>query len=227
MNLQHWFSYEGTDILHVGESGAYTYKTSHVALDADGCPKAYHPDDTGLDALANAGFPHQGWRSVLVVDPRDHSKPFVQTEGPAKGFFVSKTSLLDPTLAETDPGKYVDAASIPYIVFPGAFHALTGTGTWGNVVMARALTGADHQSAAIVADGGPTHAPLGEISLKLAEALGGHNPNPRNGAGAPRGTFQYIVFPKSKRTPSWRRTIEDIQTQSAALLAELGGWPAL
>src|SRR3954454_9455511 len=108
MNPQHWFAYEGTEILSIGDTGAYTYKTTHVALDADGCPRAYHPDDTGLDALANAGYPHKGWRSVLVVDPNDSNKPFVQPSGPTQGFFVCKTSLMDPTLPEVDPRKYVD-----------------------------------------------------------------------------------------------------------------------
>jgi hypothetical protein len=227
MKPQHWFTYQGTDIFHIGASGAYTYKSSHIALDADGCPRAYHPDDTGLDALANAGFPHKGWRSVLVVDPHNHSKPFVQPGGPTKGFFVSKTSLMDPNLPETDPQKYVDSETVPYIVFPGAFHAIVGTGTWGDVVMARTLGAADKHSAAIVADGGPTKAPLGEISLKLAEALGGHNPNPRNGAGAPHGTFQYVVFPKSRHTPPWRRTVQDVRTQAEGLLNEIGGWPTI
>src|ERR671932_1212603 len=60
--------------------------TRHVALDADGSPRAYHPNDTGLDALANAGYPHKGWKSVLVVDPNDHSRPYVQPNGPTKGY---------------------------------------------------------------------------------------------------------------------------------------------
>ena len=167
MSAQQWFTYQGTDIFHVGDTGAYSYKTGHVELDADGCPTAYHPDDTGLDFLANAGFPDGGWRSVLVVDPQDPSRPFVQQEGPAKGFFLSMTTLRDPTLPATDPAKYVDAITVPYIVFPGAFHALAGTGTWGDVVMVRALGASDLQSAAIVADGGPTDAPLGETRSAL------------------------------------------------------------
>lgn len=227
MSAQHWFTYRGTEIFNVGDTGAYSYKTGHVELDADGCPRAYHPDDTGLDFLANAGFPHGGWRSVLVVDPQDPSRPFVQQEGPAKGFFLSMTTLRDPTLPDTDPAKYVDAVTVPYIVFPGAFHALAGTGTWGDVVMVRALGASGLQSAAIVADGGPTDAPLGEISLSLAEALGGHNPNPRNGAGAPVGLFQYVVFPRSRQRPPWRRTVADIAAQAQALLDAIGGWPAL
>jgi hypothetical protein len=83
------------------------------------------------------------------------------------------------------------------------------------------------ESAAIVADGGPTDAPLGEISLSLAEALGGHNPNPRNGAGASVGLFQYVVFPRSRQRPPWRRTVADIAAQVQALLDAIGGWPAL
>lgn len=224
MPKQFWQTYEGTDIFHVPNSTAYTYVTQHVALDADGSPRAYHPNDTGLDALANAGYPHRGWKSVLVVDPANSNKPYVQPDGPTKGYFVSKTSLTDPTLPDTDPNKYVDSETVPYIVFPGGFHALGGTGTWGDLVMVRKLN-SQLQSAAIVADGGPTKAPLGEISLALAVALGGTNPNPRNGHGAPTGSFQYVVFPGSKSNPPWRRSLQNIQQQASALLQQIGGWP--
>jgi hypothetical protein len=46
--------------------------TSGAAVDADGSNGqngnafAYRADDTGLDALANAGWPNQGWRNVLL-----------------------------------------------------------------------------------------------------------------------------------------------------------------
>ena len=86
MSAQHWFTYQDTEIFHVGDTGAYSYKTGHVELDADGCPRAYHPDDTGLDFLANAGFPHGSWRSVLVVDPEDPSRPFVQRRWISRDF---------------------------------------------------------------------------------------------------------------------------------------------
>jgi hypothetical protein len=227
MGLERWLTYEGVDVFRVGRS-AYTYKTSHVALDADGSPRAYNPGDTGLDANANAGYPNKGWRSVLVADPHDPGRPYVQQSGPTRGYFVSKTSLHDPSphVQATDPVKYVDSESFPYIVFPGGFYAIKGTGGWGDVVMARALaTGAE--SAAIIADGGPTKAPLGEMSLRLAASLGGHNPNPRTGAGAPRGAFQYVVFPGSRRDPPWPRSLEDIQQQASALLQTIQGWPAI
>lgn len=227
MALQKWMDYEGVAIHHAGQS-AYTYVTSHVSLDADGCPRAYHPDNIGLDYNANAGYPNKGWKSVLVVDPNDQSKPYVQKSGPTQGFFVSKTSLQDTTnaVAVTDPAKYVDAETVPYIVFPGAFYAITGTGNWGDLVMARMLNGA-HESFAIVADGGPTKAPLGEMSLKLAAALGGANPNPRTGGGAPKGPIQYVVFPKSRLNPPWPQSNATLKQQAASLLDGIGGWPDL
>lgn len=220
-----WMEYEGMAVRHIGGDGAYTYRTSHVALDADGSPRAYHPQNTGIDANANAGYPNKGWRSVLAVDPADPSKPYVQSAGPYAGYFVSKTSLYSQKTPSTDPAAYVDSETIPYIVFPGAFYALKGTGRYGDLVMARTV-GTEHETAAIVADGGPTKAPLGEISLALAVALGGNNPNPRNGAGAPKGVFEYVVFPGSRAPTAWPRSFADIDEKARILLAAIGGWPS-
>jgi len=38
---------------------------SGMTIDADGAPNAYNPDDTGLDALANAGAPAH-WDGVIT-----------------------------------------------------------------------------------------------------------------------------------------------------------------
>src|SRR4051812_19082872 len=107
MSFTYWESYED-DRLYQHSSGAYSYKTSLMALDADGSPHAYHPDGhSGLDALANAGYPNKGWRSVLVVDPADASQPYIAPNG----FYVSRTSLYDEDLAvpETEARKYVNS----------------------------------------------------------------------------------------------------------------------
>lgn len=218
-----WMSYEGVDVRKY-DGGAYTYRTSHVSLDADGSPRAYHPDNTGIDANANAGYPNKGWRSVLAVDPNDDDKPYVQVDGPYAGYFVSKTSLRDNKAPDIDPGAYVNSEEIPYIVFPGAFYAIKGTGRYGDLAMVRVI-GTDFETAAIVADGGPTKAPLGEMSLALAVALGGTDPNPRNGKGAPKGKFEYVIFPGSATTPAWPRSFDDIDARARELLAEIGGWP--
>ena len=154
-----WMTYHGVAIWQVPGASAYTYTTDHVEIDADGAPNAYHPGDTGLDALGNAGYPNGGWRSVLAVDPNDGSAPYVQTTGPFAGYYVARTSLQDTRLAEIDPQRYVDATAFPYIVFPGNFNASAGTGMPGDFVMAKHIqTG--KVSAAIVADIGPPTAPL-------------------------------------------------------------------
>jgi len=194
-----------------------------MAIDADGAPNAYHPEDTGIDALANAGFPSGGWKSILVVDPLDSTKPFVQSAGPFAGFFVSKTTLHDPTRPETDPSRYVDSTKVPYLVFPGAFHALNGTGTMGDMAMVRNLR-SNQVTAAIVADAGSHNAPLGEVSIRLAENLGGTHVNPRNGSGMPKGPFLYVLFPRSRSTPRWPLTVDRIDELAASALTAIGGW---
>ena len=57
-------------------------------------------------------------------------------------------------------------------------------------------------SAFIVAEVGPRMR-NGEMSIALAQALGGQNPNPRTGAGKPDGKIAYVVFPKSRANPAW------------------------
>ncbi|TCT02366.1 glycoside hydrolase family 75 protein [Aquabacter spiritensis] len=225
MVFSYWQTYQGTDIFRDESRKAYSYKTSYVSLDADGTPRAYHPDNTGLDDLANAGYPHKGWRGVLVTDPADPARPLVREGGPYAGYFISKTSLHDPDREETDPLKYVDSETIPYIVLPGAFYAQAGTGYVGNLALARRSDGA-METAAIIADIGPPKAPLGEMSLRLATALGGTSPNPRTGKGAPKGEFEYIVFPRAgKAFRTWPRSAAEISEAARALLDEAGGWP--
>jgi len=218
-----FLTYDQTKLRKFPGSDAYFYVTDRMAIDADGAPNAYHPDNSGLDDNRNAGFPNGEWKSILAVDPHDATKPFVQTSGPFAGFFVSKTTLQDGTRAEIDPARYVDATTVPYVVFPGAFHALTGTGTMGDVAMVRNL-GNDQVTAAIVADVGPTNAALGEVSIRLAESLGRGTVNPRTGRGMPKGPVLYVVFPKSRATPRWPLTLEQITERATSALTAVGGW---
>jgi len=221
-----WITYHGVQLHHVSANGAYCYTTSHVGIDADGAPNAYGPSNTGLDFNANAGYPDGSWESVLVPDPHDRDKPYQQPDGPFRGFFVTQTSLKDNISPDTSPAKYVDASKIPYIVFPGDFYRLRGTGHMGDLAMVRNLSNGK-TSAAIVADQGPSSAPLGEISIKLASNLGGTNPNPRNGSGAPTGQIQYVLFPGSRQRPAWPLTATQIDDLAAAALQEIGGWSAI
>jgi hypothetical protein len=218
-----FLEYEGTTLHKFPSVDAYFYVIERMAIDADGAPNAYHPQDKGIDALANAGFPNGAWKSILAVDPLDATKPFVQTVGPFAGFFIAKTTLQDPNRGETDPIRYVDSTKVPYLVFPASFHALNGTGTMGDLAMVRNLRN-DQVTAAIVADVGPKNAPLGEVSIRLAENLGGANVNPRNGSGMPRGRFLYVLFPKSRSTPRWPLRVERIEELANSALTAIGGW---
>ena len=218
-----WINYKGTDIFRV--PGAYHYVTDRVTLDADGAPNAYHPNDTGIDKLAHAGYPNKGWKSVLVTDPASPNKPYIQKPGePYPGYFVSMTTLKNPNGNKTSPSTYVDSVAFPYVVFPGEFYSIKGTGFMGDFAMVRNLDNGK-MTAAIVADVGPSDAPLGEMSLGLATALGGVNPNPRNGSGSPRGNFQYVIFPKSHEAPAWPLSFEHIDRVANAKLEGIGGWP--
>lgn len=194
-----------------------------MAIDADGAPIAYHPLDTGIDALANAGFPSGGWRNVLVEDPKSPGKPFVQTRGAFKGYFIAKTTLEDKKLSATDSNRYVDSTSIPYMVFPGAFHKINGTGTFGDLGIVRNLKNGK-VSAFIVADLGLSNAPLGEVSIQLAVNLGGSNVNPRTGSGMPKGPFFYVLFPNTKFSIPWPISTATLNLHSNSLLNSIGGW---
>jgi hypothetical protein len=221
-----WTSYKGILLRRLPGDKAYVYQTTRIAIDADGAPNAYQPQDRGIDALANAGFPKGDWKSVLVTDPADPSRPFVQDTGQFAGFFLSMTTLQDRTKANTDPARWVDARTVPYLVFPGRFFAMRGTGRLGVLGMARSLS-TKSTSPVIFADVGGQDHELGEVSIRLAENLGGHDIDPRSGAGAPKGPFVYIIFPGTEVTPPWPLSAEELQHRTDTELAKIGGWDAV
>lgn len=222
-----WTSYYGIELAR-HPSGAYSYSTEHVALDADGSPFAYHPENRGRDDLCFASWPSgsEDWRSILVADPTDPERPYVQPSGPAKGYFLSMTSLRSLQSSPTDAGTYVNSETIPYLVFPGDFLKIEGVGGFGDIVMARNLANG-LTSWAIVADQAPASHPLGEISLRLAENLGGANPNPRNGDGIAPGMVQYMIFPNSRLNPPWPQSPEVLEATARRLFEAVGGWPEI
>ena len=130
-----WTTYEDVSLSRLPDGSAYFYQTSNTAIDADGAPNAYNPGNTGLDFNANAGLPDH-WHNVLAADPHDPEQPFVQTQGQFAGNYVTRTSLLNPSGEATDPQTYVDAQSIPYLVFPGNFYRMSGTGRMGDLGVA-------------------------------------------------------------------------------------------
>jgi hypothetical protein len=90
--------------------------------------------------------------------------------------------------------------------------------------MARNLANG-RESWAIVADQAPASHPLGEMSLRLAECLGGVDVNPRNGEGIAPGSIQYLIFPRSRLDPPWPQSLETLAKRANELFDSNGGWP--
>ncbi len=222
-----WQTYQDTQLFRFPATGLYFYSTTRIAIDADGAPNAYHPENRGSDDLKNAGYPGKGWKSILAVDPSDPTRPFVQPSGPFAGYFVSMTALQNRAIADkTNPERYVDARRIPYIVFPGSFAKLADTGGLGDLGIAINLAD-KHETPFVVADIGPSKARLGEVSIRTAENLGGHNVNPRNGAGSPKGTFVYVVFARTAQDLKWPIDESALREGARTSLAAIGGWDAV
>lgn len=198
-----------------GKSGFFY--VAGMTVDADGAPRAYHPDDvSGLDALANAGHEGNWWALVTDTGKKDGNPVTQGAADPAPGFYVSTTSLVDATRRERDPRRYVDASVIPYLVLPSSVTRKTGArpGDFGFVMNRRN----NKQSFAIFGDGSGDQDRVGEGSIALAEALGIPS-NPRR--GGVRGGVLYLVFPGSgNRKP---RPVAVINAEAGRLFNEWGG----
>ena len=168
---------------------------SEMAIDIDGSPQAYNPQDTGLDALASAGGAAHLSRSVIVFTD---NKPFIQTAtDPFPGYFLSQTSLQDKHFATTDHRRYVNADSIPYIALP--FNMFKNAHLGDIAFVKNKKTG--KTALAIVADAGDNKH-IGEGSVALANELGIQLSFSRRkhqiiGCNAVNGTIAYVVFNNS------------------------------
>jgi hypothetical protein len=208
-------SLRNRDGQHVEESRIWQlpnnafFFTAGMMIDADGAPNAYHPDDTGIDDLANAGWP--GHWNGIITDKLGN--PLVQQEAdPFPGYYISCTSLADKTKEFNDPSRYVDATKIPYVALPEEIAENGGVQLGDFAFVANLHNG--KSSFAIYADIGT----LGEGSVALAERLG-ISPNARHG-GESDGVL-YMFFPGSgNRQP---RTIDEIQGEGERLLPDSGG----
>jgi Fungal chitosanase of glycosyl hydrolase group 75 len=197
-----------------GES-AFCYR-SGAAINADGSPHAYHPDEEkGLDLLANAGYPGNWWG--ISCDAA--GEPYLQgAHAPAPGYYISTTSLCDPAYKASSPKRFVDSETVPFIVLPGGktFGAMLGD----LAMVCNAATG--QHCGAVFADSGPVNK-IGEISIALAKELG-VNPDPQSG-GSEDSSFLYVVFPGSSL--GWPVEVDTIKTKAKALFAEWGGFGKL
>jgi hypothetical protein len=198
----------------VAGAGAFVFEAG-MTIDADGAPRAYHPDGkSGLDFLANAGRPGD-WFGVVTDNGRKDGTPVVQGQtDPAPGFFVSPTSLVDASRPARDPRRYVDSSSVPYVALAPQVRSL-GVHLGDFTIVLNRRNGKN--SPAIFADIGPSDR-LGEGSIALAEALG-VPPSPKHG-GALSG-LAYLVFPGSGSAQP--RAVAEISSETDRLLSTFGG----
>lgn len=139
---------------------------SEMTIDVDGSPRAYHPQNIGLDNLSSAGGVGNLSTSVIVFEG---NKPYIQkSSDPFPGYYLSQTSLVDATKKATDYRRYVNSEEIPYIAIPPNLIAKgVKKGDLAYVFNQKTNKG----SFAIVADTG-NNKHIGEGSVKLSENLG-------------------------------------------------------
>ena len=168
------------------DDSAFFYEAGFM-IDADGAYRAYHPDgQPGLDYLGNAGTPGNWW-ALVTTNGKPNGNPVIQSASdPAPGFYISTTSLQDPSKDASDPRRYVDSESINFFVLPGRLGLGAKLGDFG-VVIRPANNDYDY---AIFADVGPA-AKIGEGSIALAAALG-LPASPKNGGRAMELSTSYF-----------------------------------
>lgn len=205
---------QGFKVYKHNPSGAIMFRAK-LTIDADGSPRAYGPNNSGLDYTANAGSPGNWWGVVT----NNSGNPIIQGSGsPYPGMYVSTTSLINTAYAATSPFRYVNSEAIPFFVLPNAVKTL-GNIQLGDIgYVYNTVTGLGCY--AIFADGGPA-GKLGEASIYLANQIG-VNSNARTG-GTSQGIIDYVVFPGSGAGQGVHKTIAQINTIGAAKIATVGG----
>ncbi|GAA4864847.1 glycoside hydrolase family 75 protein [Paenibacillus vulneris] len=193
---------------------AFFYR-SIMDIDADGSPRAYNPQNTGLDDLSHAGRPGH-WVGIVTHNGKPSGRPVIQKRtDPAPGFYVSQTALSDFNKRFTDPNAYVNSEKIPFIVLPQRrnFGAVLGD----MAVVYNIKNG--RLAFAVYAD---TDVGIGEGSIALARVLG-INSNPRTGGTGNQENVFYLVFPKSGRGNGHIPTRREIIIKTQRLFREWGG----
>jgi hypothetical protein len=166
----------------VQEDDGRVHWQSGAAVDADGANGqngnvfAYREDDTGLDALANAGYPNKSWRDVLVVE---NDKP--KDDGKGNWYSMTTYAWKDRPVEM----RYIDSTAVPYVVVNPHVRMKAK----GVVIGCRARVAYKTKTVdAVVADvsGGND---IGEISIAAAEELGIPS-SPRHGGVDSGVTFE-------------------------------------
>lgn len=205
---------DGCDIVEQDDKSV-TF-TAAAQLDGDGAngqfgqPPCYAPESfpgRTLDVLRNAGCPGN-WFGVVTDTGKEDGTPVVQgAQDPCPGAYVSATSLHLPgqdgkPLRDSSPFKYVDSATVPFVVVPHMVIAgVQGVVLGCRVVVTNTANGKHVE--AVVADTGPSDK-LGEVSLACARAIGvpvdEASRHPANSGGTASHTIHYQLFPGTAAT---------------------------
>jgi hypothetical protein len=201
-----------------------------IAIDADGAPNAYGPqkdpddhDGCGIDSLTAADYPpghldplgQEDWKTILVPDAKDPSVPYCKPDG----YYISRTSLCDETKSDFEPGKYLDATAVSYIVMPRFWLDNLGLRLGDLCLLSHA--GIGRGVVAIVGDVCPVSEPIGEISVRTAVNLGGKAVSPRTGVEfPPGGKLRCVMLKASRPDPIWPADDARLQALLPALLRD-------
>jgi hypothetical protein len=101
-----------------------------LALDIDGSPHAYHPNNEGTDYNSNGGinkteatqnrFPLKGNRGYGIAKKLSGDKKYYTGFLTPEGYFVSQTTPYNHSKPDSVPEHYANAETIPYIAYsPG------------------------------------------------------------------------------------------------------------
>ncbi|MDP2386376.1 MAG: T9SS type A sorting domain-containing protein [Bacteroidota bacterium] len=193
----------GFDVYIHNPSGATMYRAKFY-IDADGSPRAYGPNNSGLDWTANAGYPGNWW--ALITDT--NGDPILQgPTDPYPGMYVCATSLADANYGLTNPLRYVNSETVPYIAMPTNVLADGGIIRGDVAYVYNTVTG--QSCFAIYADAG-NNTSIGEGSIYLASQIG-VDPDVRTG-GTSSGIIDYVVFPNSGFGQGYIPTIHEIDS---------------
>lgn len=173
---------------------------SKMSCDVDGAPNAYHPldDRLAMDVILSASGRRSSKApdSPLVVQPSPDivafkdGKPYIQENGPYTGYYVSKTSLQNEKLPETDPIRFLDPRSIQFIVLPGNQVPEAKLGDLAAVmdpVTSKVAFG-------VYGDIGPS-TESGEASLAMIQRLGFNAKDGKSSPTEDRKDILFVVFP--------------------------------
>lgn len=197
-----------TDV-HLDPARRIAFWTSGMAIDADGSPNAYGPNNSGLDYTANAGRDGNWWG--LATD--GNKNPIVQGPGdPAPGKYVSTTAYANSAYPSGNPRRYVDSERVPYVAVPRALMQSIGV-KLGD--FAQVLYGG-RSCWAIVADVGPA-GKIGEGSMALARALGIDESPKRGGTGS---GVTWMVYLGTSVPGGAALSAQEIASHGASLLLQ-------